>query len=78
VKVLVCHNFYQQLGGEGKSVSDEVALLLDQGHNVTEYFRHNDEIKAYGPVRKALLYFTTTCRLSPRPLIMRVKTKVFQ
>jgi glycosyltransferase involved in cell wall biosynthesis len=60
MKVLLCHNLYQQLGGEDRTVAAEVELLRRYGHQVIEYFRHNNEIKDYGGLKKALLYFVTT------------------
>jgi glycosyltransferase involved in cell wall biosynthesis len=44
VKVLVCHNFYQQPGGEDQVFADEVKLLQDNGHEVLRYTLHNDAI----------------------------------
>ena len=44
MKLLVCHEFYRQFGGEDQSFLDEVALLRLNGHEVVEYTRHNDEI----------------------------------
>ncbi|MGB4812500.1 MAG: glycosyltransferase family 4 protein [Methylophilaceae bacterium] len=45
LKILVAHNAYQQHGGEDGVVEAEVALLKNAGHEVVEYFRHNDDIK---------------------------------
>jgi len=45
MKVLLCHNFYQQWGGEDQVFLDEVAMLRDRGHEVLTYTRHNDDIK---------------------------------
>jgi glycosyltransferase involved in cell wall biosynthesis len=44
VKVLVCHNFYQQPGGEDQVFGDEVKLLQDHGHEVLRYTLHNNAI----------------------------------
>lgn len=44
LRVLVVHNAYQQRGGEDAVVADEVALLRANGHAVTQYLRHNDEV----------------------------------
>ncbi len=45
MKVLVCHEFYRQFGGEDQSFLDEVSLLRSKGHTVVEYTRHYDEIR---------------------------------
>lgn len=49
MKSLLCHEFYQQIGGEDRSFLDEMAQLRAHGHQVVEYTRHHDEI--YGDNR---------------------------
>jgi glycosyltransferase involved in cell wall biosynthesis len=44
MKVLLCHEFYQQFGGEDRSYLSEAALLRAHGHRVIEYTRHHDDI----------------------------------
>jgi glycosyltransferase involved in cell wall biosynthesis len=44
MKVLLCHNFYQQRGGEDQVFADEGLLLESHGHQVVRYTRHNDDI----------------------------------
>lgn len=44
MKILMCHNYYQQPGGEDKSFAAEFALLEENGHQVITYTRHNDDI----------------------------------
>ncbi len=58
--VLVIHNRYQQAGGEDAVVRAEVALLRQNGHRAVEYIRHNSEIVAFRPLRKASLLAGTT------------------
>lgn len=48
MRVLYCHNRYQQPGGEDNCANDEVALLESRGHFVHRYTRHNDDIRAMG------------------------------
>jgi glycosyltransferase involved in cell wall biosynthesis len=45
MKVLLCHTFYQQPGGEDQSFEAEARLLEDNGHEVVRYTRHNDELR---------------------------------
>jgi glycosyltransferase involved in cell wall biosynthesis len=45
VKVLLCHNYYQQSGGEDESFAAEARLLEAGGHEVLRFTRHNDAIK---------------------------------
>ena len=48
MKILLCHNFYQQPGGEDKVFADEGALLESHGHQVLRYQRHNDDVGSMG------------------------------
>jgi glycosyltransferase involved in cell wall biosynthesis len=48
VKVLLCHNFYRERGGEDESVDDEAALLESRGHEVVRYSRHSSELDTLG------------------------------
>lgn len=56
-KVLMVHNFYQIGGGEHTVFENEKKLLKDNGHEVIEYTRHNNEIK--GVKGKVLIPFIT-------------------
>src|ERR1039457_6875638 len=46
MRVLIAHNAYQQPGGEDTVVSAEKDLLIRMGNEVSEYIRHNSEIKS--------------------------------
>lgn len=43
--VLMAHNYYQVPGGEDTVFHNEINVLEKNGHKVTKYTRHNDEIK---------------------------------
>lgn len=45
MKVLLCHNYYQQPGGEDRAFADEVWLLRSRGHEVQTFTIHNEEIR---------------------------------
>ena len=45
MKLLLCHSYYQQRGGEDESFEAEAELLAGHGHEVIRYTRHNDSIK---------------------------------
>jgi glycosyltransferase involved in cell wall biosynthesis len=45
MKILLCHNYYQQRGGEDQSFEDEAWLLESRGHDVLRYTVHNDVIQ---------------------------------
>jgi glycosyltransferase involved in cell wall biosynthesis len=44
MKILLCHNFYQQAGGEDQSFAAEASLLESHGHQVLPFTIHNDVI----------------------------------
>ncbi len=44
MKLLVCHNYYQQRGGEDHIFADEASLLESRGHEVLRFAIHNDSI----------------------------------
>jgi len=48
MKILLCHNYYQQRGGEDLCFEQEGTLLRQNGHQVIEYIRHNDEVQSMG------------------------------
>jgi glycosyltransferase involved in cell wall biosynthesis len=66
LRVLLVHNRYQQRGGEDAVVDAEQALLLQHGHAVERYERHNDDIASM-PAHRALLD-SWWSRRSPRDL----------
>jgi glycosyltransferase involved in cell wall biosynthesis len=45
MNIIVCHNFYQQPGGEDQVFAEEADLLAAHGHNVQRFTLHNDSIK---------------------------------
>ncbi len=44
MRILLCHNFYQQPGGEDQVFADEGQLLESRGHAVFRYTMHNNMI----------------------------------
>jgi len=53
VHIIQCHNYYQVPGGEDAVVEDERALLTAHGHHVTQFTRHNDQVKSISSARLA-------------------------
>ncbi|MEE9403823.1 MAG: glycosyltransferase family 4 protein [Algisphaera sp.] len=53
MKILQCHNVYQQVGGEDSVVADERRMLESHGHTVVQYTRHNDEVEKLSKLRLA-------------------------
>lgn len=48
MKVIMCHNYYRQPGGEDQVFYDECWLLEKFGHQVVRYEKHNSEIDKLG------------------------------
>jgi glycosyltransferase involved in cell wall biosynthesis len=53
MKILLCHTYYTQRGGEDRSFEEERELLRGAGHEVIEYVQHNDAMNAMGRVAAA-------------------------
>jgi glycosyltransferase involved in cell wall biosynthesis len=53
MKVLLCHTYYTQRGGEDRSFEEERELLAAHGHCVIEYVRKNDELTRMNGLRAA-------------------------
>jgi len=53
MKFLLCHNHYQQPGGEDQSFADEARILESHGHRVLRYTVHNDAIHKMGRLQVA-------------------------
>jgi glycosyltransferase involved in cell wall biosynthesis len=53
MKILLCHTYYTQRGGEDRSFEEERDLLLAHGHDVVEYVRSNAELKEVGALAAA-------------------------
>src|SRR3954469_18392032 len=56
MRVLLVHSAYQQFGGEDSVVRAETELLKSHGDEVYTYSRHNDEIKDFSRLDKALFF----------------------
>jgi glycosyltransferase involved in cell wall biosynthesis len=80
MKILVAHNFYQQRGGEDAVMEAEICLLRSAGHQVLEYFRHNDEFRNPSLVRIASLgpraLWATDTHRAFRDLLRREKPQI--
>lgn len=47
MRILLCHNYYQQAGGEDSCFAEEGTLLERHGHDVFRYIRDNDHIQGF-------------------------------
>src|SRR5690349_23401651 len=59
MKVLLCHNYYRQPGGEDSEFLAQKELLTLFGHQVLEYVRRNDEAELRGLFSTATLGLRT-------------------
>lgn len=77
MKILLCHNFYQQYGGEDQIFFNEAALLEANHHQVVRYTIHNDAIGQMNPLRLAgaTLWHQRTYR-EIRTLLQREKPQI--
>lgn len=57
-RVLIVHNEYQNRGGEFTVVESEKRLLQNNGHEVENYIRNNNEIDGYSLLDKICLLFS--------------------
>jgi hypothetical protein len=57
MKILICHNFYQNRGGEAQAVFREKALLEKKGHSTILFTRDNKEINNYSFLQRTFLLF---------------------
>jgi len=53
LNVLIAHNFYQVRGGEDQIYEDVATLLESNGHRVTRFAVHNDDLKSTGKLAMA-------------------------
>lgn len=53
MKIILCHNFYREPGGEDRVLADEERLLLENGHQVVRFTRHSNDIRGEGGLRLA-------------------------
>ncbi len=53
MRILACHNYYQQPGGEDRCFEDECALLESRGHDVVRYELDNDHIVGWRSILTA-------------------------
>jgi glycosyltransferase involved in cell wall biosynthesis len=54
MRILICHNFYQQGGGEDQVFASEAELLRNAGHDVQTYTVHNDSVELQGRLKLAV------------------------
>ena len=54
MKIILCHNFYRQAGGEDRVLADEERLLRDHGHEVVRFTRDSKDIRGQGNLQLAI------------------------
>ena len=48
MKIVYCHNYYRDRGGEDISFENDLSMLRSEGHEVIPFTRHNDQIDGNG------------------------------
>ena len=77
IKVLLCHNYYQQTGGESSVFEAEVNGLRSYGHPIVLYNRYNSELDHMNTGQKlamiSMAYFSPKTRNDIQALVVREK-----
>jgi glycosyltransferase involved in cell wall biosynthesis len=55
MKVLLCHTYYLQRGGEDCCFEEERDMLRANGHDVVEFVRSNEQMLSMNPLRAAMV-----------------------
>ena len=77
VKVLLCHNYYQQAGGEDYAFRADASLLEKHGLDVVRYTKHNAALDQMSPVEmSARTLWNHTVYTELRELIRRERPDV--
>ena len=48
MRIIICHNYFRERGGEDQVFEDELEMLTSHGHDVTTFVKHNDEFAGFG------------------------------
>jgi glycosyltransferase involved in cell wall biosynthesis len=77
MKLLLCHNHYQQKGGEDQVFAAESALLESRGHQVIRHTIHNDAVAGLSLLRLAIrTVWSSSSYRAIRALIRRERPDV--
>lgn len=57
MRIILCHNYFRERGGEDQVFEDELDLLTSHGHEVTTFIKHNDDLE--GAVQTLKVALTT-------------------
>ncbi len=72
MKILICHNYYQNKGGEAQAVLKEKELLESKRHRVILFSKDNKEIDNYTFSQKARLCYETMFSRSTYKKIIKI------
>lgn len=70
--ILLVHNQYKNRGGEDTVFENELKLLIENGNNVLQYTRDNNEIDKINILKKILLPFTNIFSLKTYKEIIKI------
>ncbi len=57
LNILAIHNYYQHRGGEDMVFEAETEALIQAGHTVLKYTRHNEELNKFSFLQKIMFFF---------------------
>jgi glycosyltransferase involved in cell wall biosynthesis len=52
MRIVICHNYFRERGGEDQVFEDELELLTARGHDVVTYVKHNNDVAGLGSTVK--------------------------
>jgi glycosyltransferase involved in cell wall biosynthesis len=55
LRIILCHNYFRERGGEDQVFEDELELLTSHGHEVTTFIKHNDDLEGAAQTLKVAL-----------------------
>lgn len=53
MRIVICHNYFRERGGEDQVFEDEVELLASRGDDVVTYVKHNNDVEGLGSTIRA-------------------------
>ena len=52
MRIVICHNYFRERGGEDQVFEDELELLTSRGHDVATFVKRNNDFHGLGSVIK--------------------------
>lgn len=55
MRIVICHNYFRDRGGEDQVFEDELELLTSRGQDVNTFTKHNDDLDSFATTAKVAL-----------------------